>query len=58
MSEHVEFVCPVCATRFAVLAAVWLDPDRVLLCPCCGVTGMAPAGPPPGEGRPMTERAA
>jgi len=40
--ELVAFVCAVCGQDFAVSRAVVADPARLLLCPCCGETGLAP----------------
>jgi DNA-directed RNA polymerase subunit RPC12/RpoP len=58
MSEHVEFVCPICGEEFAVGDDALRDPTRLLLCPCCGATGVEPWDPFGEESRPATGRAA
>jgi hypothetical protein len=58
MSEPVEFFCPICGEEFAVGDDVWRDPTRVLLCPCCGATGVELWDPFGEQAHPATERAA
>jgi ribosomal protein S27E len=57
MSNHVEFVCPICGEEFAVSDGHWSDPSRLLLCPCCGATGVTPWDPF-GEGEESVPRRA
>ncbi|HSL94315.1 MAG TPA: hypothetical protein VLA35_00115 [Thermoleophilia bacterium] len=58
MSEHVEFFCPICGEEFAVGGDACRDPARLLLCPCCGATGVEPWDPFGEETRVATGRAA
>jgi len=38
MEDRLDFECPDCGEEFSIGAAFAADPDRLLICPCCGST--------------------
>ena len=44
MEERLDFECPDCGEGFSIGAVFAVDPDRLLLCPCCGSTDIELVG--------------